>query len=164
MSSDQEYEGEFFPALAAASASFGGRDGATADAEHRAGFRLFWRLRSRPKSIGRPTIDAEVRAIICRMVMKNPTWGTPRIHGELLKLGFQISERTVSRYIRRLTPSDQECKLWAIFLRYHRNVTTAMDLFTVPTLIFRVLYCSSSSNTAGDASSILLIFFDLSAH
>jgi putative transposase len=70
---------------------------------HRAGFRLFWRIRSRPKSVGRPTIDAEVRAIIRRMVKENPTWRAPRIHGELLKLGFQISDRTVSRYIRRLS-------------------------------------------------------------
>ncbi len=113
----------------------------TVVAWHRAGFRLFWRLRSRSKSIGRPTIHAEVRAIIRRMVKENPTWGAPRIHGELLKLGFQISERTVSRYIRRLSPSDQKRKLWATFLRNHRDVITAMDFFTVPTLTFRVLYC-----------------------
>jgi putative transposase len=108
---------------------------------HRAGFRLFWRLRSRPKSIGRPTIDAEVRVIIRRMVKENPTWGAPRIRGELLKLGFQISERTVSRYVRRLSPSDQKRKLWATFLRNHRDLITAMDFFTIPTLTFRVLYC-----------------------
>ena len=108
---------------------------------HRAGFRLFWHLRSRPKSIGRPTIDAELRAIIRRMVKENPTWGAPRIHGELLKLGFQISERTVSRYVRRLPSSDQKRKLWATFLRNHRDLITAMDFFTVPTLTFRVLYC-----------------------
>jgi putative transposase len=113
----------------------------TVVAWHRAGFRLFWRIRSRPKSIGRPTIDAEVRAIIRRMVKENPTWGAPRIHGELLKLGFQVSERTVSRYIRRLSPSDQKRKLWAAFLHNHRDAITAMDFFTVPTLTFRVLYC-----------------------
>jgi putative transposase len=108
---------------------------------HRAGFRLFWRLRSRPKSIGRPTIDAEVRAIIRRMANENPTWGGPRIHGELLKLGFHVSERTVSRYLRRLSPSDQKRKLWATFLRNHRDAIAAMDFFTVPTLTFHVLYC-----------------------
>ena len=113
----------------------------TVVAWHRAGFRLFWRIRSRPKSIGRPKIDAEVRAIIRRMVKENPTWGAPRIHGELLKLGFQVSERTVSRYLRRLSPADQKRKLWATFLRNHREVITAMDFFTVPTLTFRVLYC-----------------------
>ena len=72
---------------------------------HRAGFRLFWRIRSRSKNIGRPKIDVEIRAIIRRMVKENPTWGAPRIHGELLKLVFHASERTVSRYIHRLPPS-----------------------------------------------------------
>lgn len=108
---------------------------------HRAGFRLFWRLRSRPRRLGRPRIDAELRALIRRMVEENATWGAPRIHGELLKLGFDVSERTVSRYIRRLSPPTQARKLWATFLRNHREVITAMDFFTVPTLTFRVLYC-----------------------
>ena len=75
------------------------------------------------------------------MVKENSTWGAPRIHGELLKLGFDISERTVSSYIRRLSPPEQARKLWATFLRNHREVITAMDLFTVPTLTFRILYC-----------------------
>ena len=74
---------------------------------HRAGFRLFWRLRSRSKQPGRPKLNNEVRALIQQMVEENPTWGAPRIHGELLKLGFDISERTASRYVRRLSPSDQ---------------------------------------------------------
>jgi putative transposase len=113
----------------------------TVVAWHRAGFRLFWRLRSRPKSPGRPKIDAEVRTLIRRMVKENSTRGTPRIHGELLKLGFDVSERTVSRYIRRLFPPEQARKLWATFLRNHREVITAMDFFTVPTLDFRILYC-----------------------
>ncbi len=71
----------------------------------------------------------------------NPTWGSPRVHGELLKLGFEVSERTVTRYLRRLSPRDQARKRWAAFLRNHREVITAMDFFTVPTLTFRVLYC-----------------------
>ena len=108
---------------------------------HRVAFHLFWRLRSRPKSIARPRIDAQVRALIRRMVKENPTWGAPRIHGELIKLGFQVSERTVSRYLRRLPPSDQARKLWATFLRNHREAIAAMDFFTVPTITFRVLYC-----------------------
>ena len=108
---------------------------------HRAGFRFFWRLRSRSKQHGRPKIEKELRAIISKMVKENPTWGAPRIHGELLKLGFEISERTVSRYIRRLSPSDQSRKLWTTFLRNHREAITAMDFFAVPTLTFRVLYC-----------------------
>jgi transposase InsO family protein len=114
---------------------------ATVVAWHRAGYRLFWRLRSRPKNLGRPGIDAEVRALIRRMVKENPSWGAPRIHGELLKLGFEVSERTVSRYIQRLSPPNQTRKLWAAFLRNHREVLAAMDFFTVPTLTFRVLYC-----------------------
>src|SRR5262245_9505337 len=93
---------------------------------HRAGFRLFWRLRSRSKSLGRPKIDTEVRSLIQRMVKENSTWGAPRIHGELLKLGFEVSERTISRYIRRLSPPEQARKLWATFLRNHREVIAAM--------------------------------------
>jgi putative transposase len=113
----------------------------TVVAWHRTGFRLFWRLRSRAKQPGRPKIDTEVRAIIRRIVKENPTWGVPRIHGELLKLGFEVSERTVSRYVRRLTPSDRTANLWATFLRNHQEVIAAMDFFTVPTITFRVLYC-----------------------
>jgi putative transposase len=113
----------------------------TVVAWHRAGFRLFWRMRSCPKSPGRPKIDVEVRALIRCMVKENKTWGAPRIHGELLKLGFDVSERTVSRYLRRLSPPEQARKLWATFLRNHREIITAMDFFTVPTLTFQVLYC-----------------------
>ena len=113
----------------------------TVVAWHRAGFRLFWRLRSQAKSLGRPKVDAELRSLIRRMVKENPSWGAPRIHGELLKLGFEVSERTVSRYLRRVSPAEQARKLWGTFLRNHREVITAMDFFTVPTLTFRVLYC-----------------------
>ena len=112
----------------------------TVVAWHRAGFRLFWRLRSSAKK-GRPKTDAELRRLIKRMALENPTWGAPRIHDELLKLLFDISERTVSRYIRRLSPPDQARKLWATSLRNHREVIAAMDFFTVPTITFRVLYC-----------------------
>ncbi len=108
---------------------------------HRAGFRFFWRLRSRPKRSGRSKLNGEVRKLIRQMIKENPTWGAPRIHGELLKLGFDISERTVSRYIKRISPSGQSRKLWAAFLRNHREVITAMDFFTVPTLTFQLLYC-----------------------
>jgi transposase InsO family protein len=75
------------------------------------------------------------------MVNENSTWGAPRIHGELLKLGFDISERTVSRYLRRLSPPNDTCKRWSAFLHNHREFITAMDFLTVPTLTFRVLYC-----------------------
>ena len=111
----------------------------TVVAWHRAGFRLFWRIRSRANNKGRPKTDAELRRLIKRMASENPTWGASRIHGELLKLSFDISERTVSRYIRRLSPPNQARKLWAAFLRNHREVVAAMDFFTVPTLTFQVL-------------------------
>jgi hypothetical protein len=113
----------------------------TVVAWHRAGFRLFWRLRSRPKSLGRPKTHAEIRAAIQKMVEENPTWGAPRVHGELLKLGLDVSERTVSRYLRRLSPRDKARQLWSPFLHNHRDGIVAMDFFTVPTLTFRVLYC-----------------------
>jgi transposase InsO family protein len=102
---------------------------------------LILALSIRTKNPGRPKINAELRAVIRRMVEENATWGAPRIHGELLKLGFEVSERTVSRYIRHLSPPGQARKLWAAFLRNHRDVIAAMDFFTVPTLTFRVLYC-----------------------
>jgi putative transposase len=107
----------------------------------RAGFRMFWRFRSRCLSLGLPNINRDIRVLIRRTVQENPSWGAPRIHGELLKLGFEVSERSVSRFIKRLSPCDQKHKLWAAFLRNHHDVITAMDFFTVPTLTFRVLYC-----------------------
>ena len=108
---------------------------------HRAGFRLFWRLRSRP--LGRPPINPEVRSLIRRMKADNPSWGAPRIHGELLRLGFDVSEPTVSRYLKGLkTRTDRDkSNSWMAFLNNHREVIAAFDFFTVPTLTFRVLYC-----------------------
>ena len=108
---------------------------------HRAGFRLFWRWRSRQS--GRPKINKEVRELIRRMKVDNPTWGAPRIHGELLQLGFAISEPTVSRYLQRLKRrrDGNKAKRWLAFLNNHREVIAAFDFFTVPTLNFRTLYC-----------------------
>jgi transposase InsO family protein len=79
--------------------------------------------------------------LIFRMVSENPTWGAPRIHGELLKLGFELSERSVSRWIRRAPRDPDSVKRWLTFLRNHREAIAAMDFFTVPTLTFGVLYC-----------------------
>jgi putative transposase len=79
--------------------------------------------------------------LIFRMVSDNPTWGAPRIHGELLKLGFDLSERSVSRWILRAPRDPDSVKRWLTFLRYHREAIAAMDFFTVPTLTFGVLYC-----------------------
>ena len=86
-------------------------------------------------------ISREVRELIFRMVAENPTWLRPRIHGELLKLGFDISERTVSRWVQRATRNPDPVRRWLIFLRNHREAIAAMDFFTVPTLTFGVLYC-----------------------
>ena len=75
------------------------------------------------------------------MAAENPTWGAPRIHGELLKLGFNVSEPTVSRWLQRMPRSPDLSKRWLTFLRNHREGIAAMDFFTVPTLTFGVLYC-----------------------
>ncbi len=76
-----------------------------------------------------------------RQPAENPTWGAPRIHGELLKLGFKVSEPTVSRWLQRVPRSPELCKRWLTFLRNHREAIAAMDFFTVPTLTFGVVYC-----------------------
>ena len=109
---------------------------------HRAGFKLYWRWISRSRvRVGRSSTSKEIRELIFRIVAENPTWGAPRIHGELQMLGFDISERTVLRWMRK-TPKDPEpATRWAVFLRNHREVIAAMDFFTVPTLTFGVLYC-----------------------
>jgi transposase InsO family protein len=104
---------------------------------HRKGFRLYWSYKSRNRS-GRPRIDAEIRTLVPRMTLENPTWGAPRIHGELLKLGFEVSEATVSRYMpRRTKPPSQT---WRTFLRNHTQDLVSIDFFVVPTATFRVLY------------------------
>ena len=109
---------------------------------HRAIFKACWawlsRHRTRP---GRKRISAELHKLIFRMVAENPSWGTPRIHGELTMLGFNLSERTVSRWMRRVPRNPEPAKRWAAFLSNHREVIAGMDFFTVPTLTFSVLYC-----------------------
>src|SRR6201989_2043384 len=104
---------------------------------HRAGFRCYWRWKSRPLG-GRPPIDPELRRLIRRMSMENPLWGAPRIHGELLKLGFEIAQSSVAKYMvnRRGAPSQG----WRTFLRNHAPDIAAMDLFVVPTISFDLLY------------------------
>ena len=109
---------------------------------HRAGFRMYWRLISRVRrSMGRKPTPKEVRELIFRMVRENPTWGAPRIHGELLMLGFDISERTISRWMKRAPRDPAAAKRWLAFLRNHREAIAAMDFFTVPTITFGVVYC-----------------------
>ena len=109
---------------------------------HRAGFRLYWKLISMARGpVGRRQTSKEIQELIFRMVVENSTWGAPRIHGELLMLGLDVSERTVSRWMKR-APSDSEpARRWITFLRNHREAITAMDFFTVPTITFSALYC-----------------------
>jgi transposase InsO family protein len=104
---------------------------------HRAGFRGYWRWKSRGRG-GRPQIDADLRALIRHMSIDNPLWGAPRIHGELLKLGFEVAQSTVAKYMvrRRGSPSQG----WWTFLRNHAPEIAAMDLFVVPTFAFNLLY------------------------
>ncbi len=103
---------------------------------HRQGFRYYWRWKSRRR--GRPRIDPEIRQLIRRMCRANPLWGAPRIHGELLKLGIDVSEATVSKYmIKRCGPPSQT---WRTFLANHAKDTIALDFFTLPTASFRILF------------------------
>ena len=109
---------------------------------HRAGFKLYWAWLSRHRiRAGRKCVSRELRELIFRMVAENPTWGAPRIHGELKMLGFDLSERTVLRWMRKAPRNPEPAKRWAAFLRNHREAIAAMDFFTVPTLTFGVLYC-----------------------
>ncbi len=102
---------------------------------HRQGFRLFWRWRSRS---GRPSMDREIRDLIRQMSSANPLWGAPRIHGELLKLGIEVSQATVAKYmVRRLgAPSPT----WRSFLRNRSEGIAAIDMFVVASASFRLLY------------------------
>jgi hypothetical protein len=89
------------------------------------------------------------------MVAENPTWGAPRIHGELLKLSFDLSERSVSRWIRRCPRAPDLAKRWLTFLKNHRESIAAMDFFPVPTLTFGVLYCFFSYGPRPAKDSVL---------
>ena len=102
---------------------------------HRQGFSLFWRWRSRS---GRPSVEREIRDLIRQMCSANPLWGAPRIHGELLKLGIEISQATVAKYMvrRRGTPSPT----WRSFLHNHAQGIVAIDMFIVASASFRLFY------------------------
>ena len=104
---------------------------------HRTGFRSYWRWKSRSLG-GRPQIDSDLRALIRRMSVENSLWGAPRIHGELLKLGFEVAQSSVAKYMvkRRGAPSQG----WRTFQRNQTPDIAAMDLFVVPTIGFKLLY------------------------
>jgi hypothetical protein len=106
---------------------------------HRNGFRLYWRWKSRSMG-GRPPISPEMRHLIREMNLANPLWGAPRVHGELLKLGVEVAQSTVAKYMARgRRPPSQG---WKTFLRNHAAGIAAMDLLVVPTIGFRLLYGS----------------------
>src|SRR5665213_2620037 len=104
---------------------------------HRAGFRLFWRWKSRYRG-GRPKVPFEICQLIRDMSLANPLWGAPRIHGELLKLGIDVGQTSVAKYMaRQRRPPSQG---WKTFLRNHADGIASIDLFVVPTISFRLLY------------------------
>jgi len=105
---------------------------------HRKGFALYWTHLSKRHGSGRPGTDNKIRELICKMATANPTWGSPRIHGELLKLGIKISERTVARLMpKKGKPPSQT---WRAFLDNHLKNMVSIDFFVVPTATFRVLF------------------------
>ena len=104
---------------------------------HRAGFKVFWRWKSR-NGAGRPKIDRGLRDLIQRMSRENPLWGASRIHGELLMLGFEVAQSTVSKYMAR--PSKPPSQTWKTFLQNHTEAIAAIDMCVVPTLTFDLLF------------------------
>ena len=117
---------------------------------HRAGFRCYWRWKSRPLG-GRPPIDPELRRLIRRMSMENPLWGAPRIHGELLKLGFEVAQSSVAKYmVKRRGPPSQG---WRTFLRTHAPDIAAMDLFVIPTVGFDLRHAFVIAETSSGSTS-----------
>ena len=104
---------------------------------HRTGFKAFWRWKSRNRA-GRPKIDCGLRDLIQRMSKENPQWGAARVHGELLMLGFEVAQSTVSKYMVRVrNPPSQT---WKTFLRNHTEAIAAIDMCIVPTLTFDLLF------------------------
>jgi Integrase core domain. len=106
---------------------------------HKEGFRRYWCWKSKFDSMGWPQIQREIRALIRQMAAEN-NWGAPRIHAELFKLGFRVSERTVSRYMPKKPAPPDALKNWMTFLKNHRDLIAGIDFFTIPTITFNVLY------------------------
>ncbi|MDX2492994.1 integrase [Desulfosarcina sp.] len=104
---------------------------------HQKGFKLFWKFKS--KGPGRRRVGCEIRNLVRKMAIANPIWGAPRIHGELLSLGFEVSERTVSNLMPRSLPNEKPSQTWRTFLKNHAN-KCSIDFFTVPTATFNILF------------------------
>ena len=110
----------------------------TVVAWHRKGFRLFWTWKIHRGKPGRPSVPDEIRDLIRMMSRNNPRWGAPRIHGELLKLGIEVTEPTVAKYmVRSRKPPSQS---WRTFIHNHAKSMVSVDFFVVPTVRFQILY------------------------
>ena len=105
---------------------------------HRLGFKLYCRWKSRRRKRGRPRVSPELTALIRKISLANPLWGAPRIHGELLNLGIDLAQSTISKYMAR--PRRPPSQTWNTFLRNHLGETASIDFFTVPTATYRILY------------------------
>ncbi len=105
---------------------------------HRKGFKAYWTWKCRRHWPGRPKIDKELRDLIRQMCRENPLWGAPRIHGELLKLGFDVAQSTVAKYMLR--PRKPPSQTWRTFLRNHADGIAAVDFFVVPSINFQLLF------------------------
>src|SRR5260370_38404386 len=117
---------------------------------HRAGFRSYWRWKSRPRA-GRPTVPLEIRRLIREMSIANPLWGAPRIHGELLNLGIDIGQTSVAKYMAK--PRRPPSQGWKTFLNNHADGIAAMDLFVVPTISFRRTHSAKTPPVAIERGS-----------
>ena len=107
---------------------------------HRAGFRLFWRWKSRPRSAPKPKVTTETIALIRELAAANRLWGADRIRGELLKLDIRVSKRTIQRYLRQARPPRRSGQAWSVFLRNHAPEVWACDFLPVTDLLFRPLH------------------------
>jgi hypothetical protein len=115
---------------------------------HRAGFKVFWRWKSRNRA-GRPKIDRGLRDLIRRMSRENALWGASRIHGELLMLGFEVAQSTVSKYM--VCCQDPPSQTWKTFLKNHAEAIPAIDMCIVPTVTFDLLFAFLVLATGGDS-------------
>ena len=116
---------------------------------------MYWRLISRVRrQVGRKQTPKEIRELIFQMVADNPFWGAPRIHGKLRMLGFDLSEGTISRWMKRAPRDPDQAKRWLALLRNHREAIAAMDFFTVPTIRLCALHAHSGSCPPGSSCCI----------
>lgn len=106
---------------------------------HQSAFKLYWKRKSQGGKRGRPPLDPEVKALVFKLAAANPLWGAPKIHGELLKLGIELSERTVSGLLRKCNPRPPS-QTWRTFLKNHMTDTVAVDFLVIPTIRFQILF------------------------